>query len=385
MNGEIFLGNIKGQKGDTGSGLRILEFYDTVEALSSAVPNPSNGDAYGVGSEAPYDIYIYSAKKGWVNNGALAPDINEQTPNYAEATTLEPLTSGEKISLAFGKIKKAIRDLISHIGNKSNPHEVTANQVGALSKTKIIDGKDILGITTDGWYYSRSTINVPTSNDAGYVRVMVYASTYRVVYWRPHDSLKEYVNVLNGGTWLGWTEVFTSKGGTLTEQLTFTNKSSFQVLEKIRTVSGVDHQITIGVSSDGASTFEHSTADTLDGRLELSNVVGNPNALVLRENSSTSAFAIFGEHNKPKKDYTGTGSTSQTVDIGGVGNAVIVISQSGYGGFITPSGAFGFVLVNGAGNNFQTTPNAKYANGKLTFSGDSWLNTSGVAYTAYVI
>ena len=111
---EILLGNIRGEKGDTGSGLKILDFYETVEALTSAVTNPSVGDAYGVGEEGAYDIYIYSQSNGWVNTGALQPDINEQTPNYAEATTLETLTSGEKISLAFGKIKKAITDFIAH-------------------------------------------------------------------------------------------------------------------------------------------------------------------------------------------------------------------------------------------------------------------------------
>lgn len=113
---KIFIGNIKGEKGDTGTGLKILGYYATVEELSSAIPSPSIGDTYGVGSSTPYDIYVYS-NNGWVNNGALQPDINEQTPNYAEATTLESLTSGEKISIAFGKIKKAITDLISHLAD----------------------------------------------------------------------------------------------------------------------------------------------------------------------------------------------------------------------------------------------------------------------------
>ena len=40
--------------------------------------------------------------------------INEQIPTYTEATDLAPLTSGEKISVAFGKIKKAISDYILH-------------------------------------------------------------------------------------------------------------------------------------------------------------------------------------------------------------------------------------------------------------------------------
>lgn len=112
---EKCIGNIKGGKGDSGQDFKILDFFETVQALSEAIPNPSVGDAYGIGSEAPYDIYIYSQSHGWVNSGTLQPDINEQAPSYDESTTLENLTSGEKMSLAFGKIAKAIRDFISHL------------------------------------------------------------------------------------------------------------------------------------------------------------------------------------------------------------------------------------------------------------------------------
>jgi hypothetical protein len=54
---------------------------------------------------------------------------NNQTPTYTEASTLAKLTSGEKLSVAFGKISKSITDLIAHIGNKNNPHGVTKSQV----------------------------------------------------------------------------------------------------------------------------------------------------------------------------------------------------------------------------------------------------------------
>ena len=55
---------------------------------------------------------------------------NDQTPTYSMAETITELSSGEKLSVAFGKTSKAIKDLISHIANKSNPHGVTASQVG---------------------------------------------------------------------------------------------------------------------------------------------------------------------------------------------------------------------------------------------------------------
>ena len=55
---------------------------------------------------------------------------NDQTPTYSDATTLVTLSSGEKISIAFAKIKLAITTLINHLANKSNPHGVTKSQVG---------------------------------------------------------------------------------------------------------------------------------------------------------------------------------------------------------------------------------------------------------------
>lgn len=60
-----------GEKGETGSGFRVLDYFDTLELLEAGVPNPEGGDAYGVGTAEPYDIYVYSPSKGWVNNGPL--------------------------------------------------------------------------------------------------------------------------------------------------------------------------------------------------------------------------------------------------------------------------------------------------------------------------
>ena len=55
---------------------------------------------------------------------------NNQTPTYTETTDLTALTSGEKMSIAFGKIAKAVSTLISHTGSTSNPHSVSKSQVG---------------------------------------------------------------------------------------------------------------------------------------------------------------------------------------------------------------------------------------------------------------
>lgn len=89
----------------------------------------------------------YVKKTQKVNNHALSGDVtvtksdvglgnvpnvstNDQTPTYTEASSLTALSSGEKLSIAFGKLAKAVSSLISHIANDSNPHSVTKAQVG---------------------------------------------------------------------------------------------------------------------------------------------------------------------------------------------------------------------------------------------------------------
>lgn len=62
---------LQGPKGDTGSGLKVLDYFDSFSALQSAVPNPNAGDAYGVGTAAPYNIYMYGETGGWKNTGPL--------------------------------------------------------------------------------------------------------------------------------------------------------------------------------------------------------------------------------------------------------------------------------------------------------------------------
>ena len=62
----------QGEKGETGSGFKVLGYYATESALSAAVANPAAGDAYGVGTADPYDIYIWDGvNRKWVNNGIL--------------------------------------------------------------------------------------------------------------------------------------------------------------------------------------------------------------------------------------------------------------------------------------------------------------------------
>ena len=63
---------VQGPKGETGEGFRVKGYYQSASALEASVSEPAAGDAYGVGTAEPYDIYIFdSVTASWINNGPL--------------------------------------------------------------------------------------------------------------------------------------------------------------------------------------------------------------------------------------------------------------------------------------------------------------------------
>ena len=96
------------------------EGYVTFETMQKAL------NAHTGNKSNPHSVTKSQVGLGNVPNVAT----NDQTPTYSDTTTLVTLSSGEKISIAFAKIKLAITTLINHLANKSNPHGVTKSQVG---------------------------------------------------------------------------------------------------------------------------------------------------------------------------------------------------------------------------------------------------------------
>lgn len=96
------------------------EGYVTFETMQTAL-NKHTGN-----KSNPHSVTKSQVGLGNVPNVAT----NDQTPTYSDTTTLVTLSNGEKISIAFAKIKLAITTLINHLANKSNPHGVTKSQVG---------------------------------------------------------------------------------------------------------------------------------------------------------------------------------------------------------------------------------------------------------------
>lgn len=75
-----------------GRDFRILGYYESLEALTAAVETPERGDVYGVGTEAPYLIYVYDGLNGcWVNNGSIQGPKGDDGENGA---TFSPQIDG---------------------------------------------------------------------------------------------------------------------------------------------------------------------------------------------------------------------------------------------------------------------------------------------------
>lgn len=88
------LKGVKGDKGTDGKNFTILGYKDTLEQLQEEVPNPNQGDAYGVGTEEAYDIYVYDVEKGWLNNGSIASGSSKVNTDKVFVVDTIPVAGG---------------------------------------------------------------------------------------------------------------------------------------------------------------------------------------------------------------------------------------------------------------------------------------------------
>ena len=78
--------------GRDGKSFEIKGYYASTAALEEGVPAPAPGDAYCVGSAAPYDVYIYDGVSGeWINNGTIQ---GAKGDTGAAGTTFTPHLDG---------------------------------------------------------------------------------------------------------------------------------------------------------------------------------------------------------------------------------------------------------------------------------------------------
>lgn len=83
--------------GADGQSFTIAGYYADAQALEDAVTEPAAGDVYGVGAQAPYDIYVWDALGGaWVNNGSIQGPPGE--PGAAGTTFIPSVADNGNLS-----------------------------------------------------------------------------------------------------------------------------------------------------------------------------------------------------------------------------------------------------------------------------------------------
>ena len=95
MEQGIRVAALTGGNGD-GLGLKILDYFNTFEELTAAVPEPEPGAAYGVGTEPPYTIYVYGETSGWKDVGDLQGPAGPQGEKGEQGETGPAGPQGEK-------------------------------------------------------------------------------------------------------------------------------------------------------------------------------------------------------------------------------------------------------------------------------------------------
>ena len=154
----------RGPRGETGKGLDILGYYDSLEALKGAVTAPEAGDAYGVGTEPPYSIYVFDGVTlDWKDNGQLSgggeivPENVVTAPGGAEME----FSSGEgphKVTFSFEEEPPLTAEDIVY----SDTQTVKEAMEGLF--TSVSDGKQrIASAVTD--------MGVPTAQDATFAQM----------------------------------------------------------------------------------------------------------------------------------------------------------------------------------------------------------------------
>lgn len=178
---------LKGDDGADGKSFTILAIYPTLAELQIAHPTGNSGEAYAVGTSDNNIIYIWDVdKNNWESVGQLQGPIGPQGPQGAQgpqgpkgdtgaqgpkgdtgAQGIQgpqgvqgvpgqqgpqglPGADGEsayQAAIEAGYVgtetefNESLSKLPAHLVNQSNPHNVTATQVGAVPVTRTVNGK----------------------------------------------------------------------------------------------------------------------------------------------------------------------------------------------------------------------------------------------------
>ena len=154
---------------------------------------------------------------------------NDQTVTFNDITELSTISSGEKMSPVFAKIKLAISNLITHLNNKENPHGVTKNQIGLenvennssesirsdLTVENIETALNYKPVSPTDFENYKSSLN---GSLEGVGKIQMISGKYKRMFWTQElvktdsrgeattDNIKDKIEAL-GGKWGNYAEI----------------------------------------------------------------------------------------------------------------------------------------------------------------------------------
>lgn len=163
-------------KGDTGSGLQILDEYATLAALQAAHPFGSPGDAYLVGTSPNFTLYIWSSSSNaWVDGGALT------NPAPSVTTPLMDGNANTGTELAYSR------------GDHVHPSDTSKQDVLTAGYGISIDANNEISVSASIPAPSNNNPNMDGTGDAG-----SSANYSRADHVHPSDTSKQ--DVISAGS-----------------------------------------------------------------------------------------------------------------------------------------------------------------------------------------
>lgn len=285
-----------------------------------------------------------------------------------------------------------------HMASKENPHGVTAEQAGAYALDT--SGKTINGLTTSpfhvqpGHYRVRNGVSTEynwpvddTTNCNGTLLVLGSVDTpaqnkgYRV-YLYFDNKPRFYYAVEWYGNIPSWHSFLDLAGGTMKGHL-YLKESSLFKKRLLNNINYYSREFVASVGSEPGAVFDLYNEDTGEW---LSRLALTPTDIKAKLNGYSGNYRLYGEHNKPSGTYTGNGSaTARTVNVGGIGNVLMIYSTAGVIGFVTSIGGAFFGIVDSNIKYFASSA-LKFENGVLTVaSTEPAVNNSGTVYNYYLL
>ena len=150
---------IDGKDGTDGKNFAILGYFSSLEALQAAIETPTAGMAYGIGTSAPYDIYVYDAvSETWKNNGSLSGVKGDD--GFSPTIEIETVSNGHRVTVTDKNGSQSFN--VTNGANGTNGQDGAKGEDGfspTITVTQITNGHRVSISAKDGSASSFDVLN----------------------------------------------------------------------------------------------------------------------------------------------------------------------------------------------------------------------------------